>query len=108
MSTIKPFEIIMRPYLWDMSNLGRPPKCPYCLGEVTIVQDLLNMEHVSVLCKQCAAQGPEVRVHETGPRGTPIAVFGERWEAAKRWNQLIERIYHLAHGVIPAPSKKED
>lgn len=106
MSTIKPFEIIMRPYLWDLSNLERHPKCPNCLGEIAVGVYVVDCTSVHCSCRRCDTKGPNARI--SGDRENPGWHHRARLEAAKCWNQYIERIYHLAHGVIPAPSKKED
>lgn len=101
----KPYEIIMRAYLWDLRDLKRAPKCPYCLGEVALGVYIEDITDVHCVCRACNLRGPKAR----GPAARERPGMREaKLAAAARWNQYIERIYHLAHGVIPAPMKRQE
>jgi len=102
--TIKPWQLIMKNYLWDL-EAERPhyPACPNCLTKlITAITWPGEIVRVSVFCPHCRLSGPSVSEDEA--QSIPL----QSVEARRRWNQMIERTYHLAHGTIPTQRKKED
>lgn len=103
---LKPWQLIMKNYLWDL-EAERPhyPACPNCLTKVRIALTFPpNGADVVVLCPACGMRGPSYT-----RRDPPfLDTAANRRAAMRRWNQMIERTYHLAHGTIPTQRKKED
>jgi hypothetical protein len=103
---LKPWQLIMKNYLWDLeAEHPHYPACPNCLTKVVIALSFpAGGLSVSVICPSCALQGPCYPRHDEPFLDTAA----NRKAAMLRWNQFIERTYHLAHGMIPAPKKKKE